>query len=38
LGAKSVADLQKTDLMFHRDLIDWCDMRRIDYKAYGKRS
>ena len=38
LGAKSVADLQKTDLMFHRDLIDWCDMRSIDYKAYGKRS
>lgn len=38
LGAKSVADLQKTDLIFHRDLIDWCDMRSIDYKAYGKRS
>lgn len=38
LGKKTVAELKETDLLFHRDIIDWCEMRGIDYRSYGKRS
>ena len=38
LGKKTIKELQQTDLIFHRDLIDWCDMRSIDYRYYAKRS
>lgn len=38
LGKKSVQELKTTDLVFHRDILDWCDMRGIDYRPYGKRS
>lgn len=38
LGKRSVSELQETDLIFHHDLIDWCEMRGIDYRRFGIRS
>jgi isopentenyl-diphosphate delta-isomerase len=38
LGKTSVADLARTDLIFQRDILDWCDMRGIDYRQYANRS
>ena len=38
LGKTSVADLARTDLIFQRDIIDWCEMRGIDYRQYANRS
>ena len=38
LGKRNVAELKQTDLIFHRDIIDWCEMRGIDYRSFGKRS
>jgi len=38
LGKRSVSELQETDLLFQRDLIDWCEMRGIDYRRFGIRS
>ena len=38
LGKTSVADLQQTDVIFQRDIIDWCDMRGLDYRHYANRS
>lgn len=38
LGKSSVKELQKTDLIFQRDIIDWCEMRGIDYRKFNKRS
>jgi isopentenyl-diphosphate delta-isomerase len=38
LGKTSVADLARTDLIFQRDILDWCDMRGIDYRHYANRS
>lgn len=38
LGKTSVADLAGTDLIFQRDILDWCDMRGIDYRQYANRS
>lgn len=38
LGKTSISELRETDLLFHRDLIDWCEMRGIDYRHFGMRS
>ena len=38
LGKTSVADLVRTDLIFQRDILDWCEMRGIDYRQYANRS
>lgn len=38
LGVKKIADLQKTDLIFQHDIMDWCEMRGIEYRSYGRRS
>lgn len=38
LGKKSVAELKQTDVIFQRDIIDWCEMRGIDYRRFGIRS
>ena len=38
LGKTSVADLARTDLIFQRDILDWCDTRGIDYRQYANRS
>ena len=38
LGKKSITELQETDLIFQRDIIDWCDMRMIDYRSFSLRS
>lgn len=37
LGKKSVSELHETDLIFHRDIMDWCEMRSIDYRQFGQR-
>lgn len=38
LGKTSVAALQQTDVIFQREIIDWCDMRGLDYRHYANRS
>lgn len=38
LGKTDIAGLKETDLIFQRDIIDWCDMRGIDYRKYAIRS
>lgn len=38
LGKKTIKELQQTDMIFHRDIMDWCEMRGIDYRAFSKRS
>jgi isopentenyl-diphosphate delta-isomerase len=38
LGKNSVANLVRTDLIFQRDILDWCDMRGIDFRQYANRS
>ncbi|MDO4778257.1 MAG: type 2 isopentenyl-diphosphate Delta-isomerase [Tissierellia bacterium] len=38
LGAKNIGDLLKTDLIFRKDVKDWCKTRNIDYKSFGNRS
>lgn len=38
LGKKNIFELKETDLIFQRDIIDWCEMRGIDYRTFAIRS
>ncbi|MBM6614591.1 type 2 isopentenyl-diphosphate Delta-isomerase [Desemzia sp. RIT804] len=38
LGAESVADLQKTDLIITGPVRDWCEARDIDYRSFARRN
>ena len=38
LGKKNLTELKETDLIFQRDIIDWCEMRGIDYRRFAVRS
>ena len=38
LGKKSVHGLTRTDIIFQRDILDWCEMRGIDFRRYANRS
>lgn len=38
LGAKTVADLRKTDLILAPAVQNWCQARGIDWTAYARRS
>lgn len=38
LGAKTVSDLQNTDLILREPIKGWCEARRIDWQGYANRS
>lgn len=38
LGAETVVDLRKTDLILPPDVAHWCQARGIDWQAYARRS
>ena len=38
LGAKTVKDLNKTDLIISGETAHWCDLRNIDLRKYANRS
>lgn len=38
LGKKNLQELQGTDIIIKNSVRDWCEVRDIDYRRYGKRS
>lgn len=38
LGAKTIPELQKTDLVLSQDVAHWCQARGIDWTLYARRS
>lgn len=38
LGAKNIQELRQKDIIIRNEVKDWCEIRGIDYKAFGNRS